>query len=620
MSSYERYGEYDLSEAQERREELDKKHTRMLSERRKVVNGEKHYSDDYRLQAMYDLDRGILENRYSYAVTGNQESIASANIEHKKKKVKIGKHGRISRYVKRIENYHTVLRCMERLQYHPSITGELTNIYKDHSDIRTLDEISSLMYRDDKLRHMRPEITEVLKIIDQVTKEFRKSLRQMDMDFNNALYQMKTYIDKKKVSYGTEFEYYKDSLNKLSNKNESIAFSENHVYQEAKDALSTLRTRDKYEAKMDDLSSKAKVDKGIIRQNLTTAELIEFIDLAIEYLNRFNASEPKKNYGVYNFDISEAIKVGRGAVTQLNAIKSRLVTELDRTGFYREVESMDTQIYYGEVTNILAQLYVRLENVSGSQRVVVENEIENVLIQRKIPKDMWDRLKLEARNIADQRRQEKEAEISSKFREMRTKEKREIAIAHRELVTDAEIERFRRDAEIAASSRFPSNYQQKNGDFYDMNEEERAKFIESYVAEQAERLAAMRFDEKEREVRVEEKAFGDYTETMAREGITPEMLELAAEELNRSGLLPEEADLSKMPSYDVKYVVEYAKKLKGYLAYEDDMALAEAMAKDKALPGKEITPEDILIQYNFNNRYNIRGRLRSIFTEGGPKL
>lgn len=609
---YESYGEYELKHSEGERQKIFRDVVALRRERKDILEGNRRFYDESRkMQRLYEIDKRLLELDYKDSIQFNYGRIATRNLAHKEKAIKIGSANIID-CVKSINNNDIVIGNVNAINNNPLVTGDISKVYKDTEDIRILFEIANILGRNKKrLEQMDPQTQKILDIIKEVSREYDKNISKIQMDLDHLVEQIEVYTDRKKVGGRSEFDNYVRSLKALTADNRMKA--RDSVYEDAKKELDKVDVIDKTQKRIAALPKKTIINKSIINSNLKTAELVQFIGLVVKQLRGFRFTPIKKSYGGYIVDLSSSIEKCKKAIEKLETLKEKLTAELEMNGYSKEIESMNTQIKYGEVTNTLAAKYVTLETKYGFERKEIENDIENVLINSNIPQDMWSSIKYEAQAMARQRLEIKEFEKSSKFHEAQKREEKQVAIAHRELISNHEITEIEREARREADIRFKEEYQYKSGDVHDLNDSERERFIEKYVNDKIEQIVSSRYEDKQREARVEEKAFVDYTETMKNEGLSEEMLSFASEILSRDGKL-EDTDLTKLKPSEVKEVVDYAKKMKGYVGLSD-MELAEAMLKDSKAPGEKISKEELLVQYNLNQHRGISNRLNHLFTQ-----
>lgn len=622
---YESFDELTIKEAKEKLSRLEKEYYRNRQDLKDIKFSD--IPEEKKEEQRFPLEEEQLLKGFEIDAENAKRAIANINVESKKKL--FGRKPNTKEQQKRYEHNFNAQKAISDISLNPLLTGDYSTVLKDTQSVRVLQTYVRLLINSDEYKkNPNPEITEVIKVVEQVIREYEKVIGKIKESFDANLNIAKIAINPADTARLQDYDaYYKDAK-KVASKNKVNPLDASETQRKAEEARKGIKKANVLLQALENVPKGSNIDVDLLKANLSNMELLDVMrDMEI-MLHEIEQTLPQsKQYGNIQLDFSGVIEASKNAQKILNGKKVQKENKLNENGFQKEFEKLSGLELEKKVINLMAIEYEKLEKLAkGSLIKEIENNIENILISSGISDTEWERLKKEAKMTAGYNFEGKKVDEHNKFHTMRNKQERETSIANRDLVSQEEFDRIKSEAIAAANSRFKENNVMGNNDVYDLNQDERQAFIDHYIDDKINKLAALKYDETKRNENIDDKIRSENIDNIAKENLTEEQMEVAAEFLHGGGQISS-IDLANLKPEEMRDVIAFTIKLRSFAGMSiDEVATELAKEPQMDVNGRLVQKEtinkfDILTQKNIIERHNLMYKLDNTFRiEEGMEL
>ena len=614
------YDSFDEMTIKDAKEKIDRLHREYQENKKDLLDIKMSgLPDDKKEEQRFPLEEEQLLKGFEMDAENAKRTIATINVESKKKL--FGRKPKTKEQQKRYEHNFNAHKAISDISLNPLMTGEYENVLKDTQAVRVLEAYVRIVENSDEYKkNQNPEINEVIKVVNQVIKEYESVVGKIKESFDSNLNIAKLAINPADTARMQDYnDYYKDAK-KIAAKNKVNPREMSETQRKADDVNKGIKSANALLGSLENLPKGSNINVDLLKANISNLELLDIIDNMQRLLNEIEQTLPQsKGYGNIQLDFSGVIESSRNAQRILNGKRVQKENQLNENGFRKEFEKLSGLELEKKVINLMAIEYEKLEKLAkGSLIKDIEANIEEILISSGIAEVEWERLKKEAKMMAGYNFEGKKVDENNKFHTMRNKQERESSIANRDLVSQEEFESIKREAIAAANARFRENNIMGNNDVYDLNQDERQTFIDHYIDDKISKIAAVKYDETKRNENADDKLRVQNTEMIAREELTEPQLEAAADFLQGAGKV-KSSDLTQLNPEELRDVITFTIKLKGFAGMSIDEVATE-LAKEpqmdvngKLVQKEEVNKFDIITQKNIIERHNLMYKLENQF-------
>lgn len=545
-----------------------------------------------------------------------------------------------------IANYNAALEVARKIEGNPFVFGTSKELARDSINIEILNSFVNDL-SNDQLRKNNEELMKFLSGFNEVYHNFYNIVSSVKREANyflnilESFYEKKNFLENIKTKFKDKskiptvsgnisaahdvFKNFKQDVSTV------IGIHEREYNEEKLNAIKkarisapkvgNLKDAKILEGRIGRVSGKKGFNTNTLSKSLQDVDMLEIIEIVEKSLLLIQNELPEmKNYSGYDISFEEVHKCVNNLLNKCKLTRDNIQARLVKNGYSDEKNKVVEYDNKTKIVNSLGTLYKELNrDLTGTRRKEILNEIEETLNAQSLSEEQKESYRLEAEELGKQFYDAELADKGIKAKERKEKERRELSISHIELVTDEEIERLYREAEMAANRKFSNNYVHKSGDVYDLNAQDRIKFIEKYVSDEATKLATFRYDQKRSDEKSRENQEHRYLEKISDFGLNQDMLEYSERLLRRDGLLTED----ELTPEDRIQIADYAIRLKSLVGKSEE-EVAAAMLQDvlnrNGDTETKLSQQDITTQMNLNRYRNIYANINDLFKDQEMKM